>query len=48
VTSERRERWQVPAAKSRLNQGDVFILDIGLKVYQWNGSGANAFEKNKV
>jgi len=39
---------QVPAAKSRLNQGDVFILDLGLKVYQWNGSSSSAFEKNKV
>ena len=39
---------QVPAAKSRLNPGDVFILDKGLKVYQWNGSGASAFERNKV
>jgi len=39
---------QVPAAKSRLNPGDVFILDMGLKVYQWNGSGSSAFEKNKV
>jgi len=39
---------QVPAAKSRLQSGDVFILDAGLKIYQWNGSGANAFEKNKA
>jgi gelsolin len=39
---------QVPAAKSRLNSGDVFILDKGLAIYQWNGSGASAFEKNKA
>jgi gelsolin len=39
---------QVPAAKSRLNSGDVFILDMGLTIYQWNGSGASAFEKNKA
>jgi len=39
---------QVPAAKSRLQSGDVFILDMGLKVYQWNGSGASVFEKHKV
>jgi gelsolin len=38
---------QVPAVKSRLNSDDVFILDLGLTLYQWNGSGANAFEKNK-
>jgi len=39
---------QVPAAKSRLNQGDVFVLDVGLHIYQWNGSGASVFEKNKA
>lgn len=38
---------QVPAAKSQLNSGDVYILDLGLTIYQWNGSGASAFEKNK-
>jgi gelsolin len=39
---------QVPAAKTRLTQGDVFVLDLGLTIYQWNGSGASAFEKNKA
>jgi len=39
---------QVPASKSRLSPGDVFILDMGLTIYQWNGDGANPFEKNKV
>ena len=39
---------QVPASKSRLTPGDVFILDMGLTIYQWNGDGANPFEKNKV
>jgi len=39
---------QVPATKSRLQSGDVFILDMGLKVFQWNGSGASVFEKHKV
>jgi len=38
----------VPAAKSRLTPADVFILDMGLTIYQWNGDGANPFEKNKV
>ena len=41
-------RVQVPAAKSRLDSGDVFILDMGLTIYQWNGDGATMFEKNKV
>jgi len=31
-----------------MNKGDVFILDLGLKVYQWNRMGSSAFEKNKV
>jgi len=31
-----------------LKPEDVFILDKGLTIYQWNGSGANPFEKNKV
>jgi len=39
---------QVPAAKSRLQSGDVFILDMGIKLFQWNGSDASPFEKNKV
>jgi len=39
---------QVPASRSRLQSGDVFILDMGLKVYQWNGSSASVFEKHKV
>ncbi len=28
--------------------GDVFILDMGLTLYQWNGSGANKYEKFKA
>lgn len=39
---------QVPATQSRLTSGDVFILDMGLKIYQWNGSGAGALEKSKA
>jgi gelsolin len=38
---------QVPACKSRLDSGDVFILDMGLTIYQWNGTGASMFERNK-
>ena len=38
--------WQV-SAKS-LNGGDVFILDVGYRLYQWNGSGANQMEKAKA
>jgi len=38
---------QVPLAASSMNSGDVFILDNGLTIYQWNGSKAGIFEKNK-
>ncbi len=30
-----------------LNEGDVFILDLGLMMYQWNGSKSNRMEKTK-
>ena len=39
---------QVPACKSRLDSGDVFMLDMGLTIYQWNGTGASMFERNMV
>jgi advillin len=39
---------QVAAAASSLNDGDVFILDMGLDIYQWNGSTANRMEKAKA
>jgi gelsolin len=39
---------QVPLACSSLNSGDCFILDNGLTIWQWNGSKAGIFEKNKA
>lgn len=39
---------EVPAVRSRLNSDDVFILDMGLEIYQWNGRGANKDEKIKA
>eukprot|EP01006_Ploeotia_vitrea_P014078 TRINITY_DN3738_c0_g1_i1.p1 TRINITY_DN3738_c0_g1~~TRINITY_DN3738_c0_g1_i1.p1 ORF type:complete len:837 (-),score=586.38 TRINITY_DN3738_c0_g1_i1:115-2625(-) len=33
---------------SSLNSGDVFILDLGLDLYQWNGKEANKYEKFKA
>jgi len=33
---------------SSLNQGDVFILDAGLKIWQWNGKEAAIAEKRKA
>ena len=39
---------EVSLSTSSLNQGDVFILDAGLKLYLFNGSQANKYEKAKV
>lgn len=30
-----------------MNGGDVFVLDAGLKIWQWNGSKSSGFERNK-
>jgi hypothetical protein len=38
---------QVELATSSLNDGDVFILDCGLTLFQWNGKSANKYEKFK-
>jgi len=38
---------QVETSYKSLNSGDVFILDAGLDVYQWNGSKAGGQEKMK-
>lgn len=37
----------VPVTISSLNSGDVFVLDAGNCVYQWNGSKASSIEKSK-
>jgi len=37
----------VPVSRDSLNDGDVFILDLGLTIYQWNGSKASRQEKSK-
>jgi len=39
---------QVPMACASLNSGDVFLLDAGLTLYQWNGSKASGAEKIKA
>jgi len=38
---------QVPMEKASLNSGDVFILDAGLQIFQWNGGKAGPSEKSK-
>jgi advillin len=38
---------QVELAASSINDGDVFILDLGMKLFLWCGSTANKHEKAK-
>ena len=38
---------QVPLTHKSLNSGDVFVLDMGLKIIQWNGSKSNGQERSK-
>jgi len=38
---------QVDASHKSLNSGDVFVLDKGLKIFQFNGKKAGAMEKQK-
>lgn len=39
---------EVPRVRSRLLSDDVFILDLGLMLYQWNGAGSNKDERFKA
>lgn len=39
---------EVAVSASSMNSGDVFILDCGLTIYQWNGKDANRKEKTKA
>jgi len=38
---------EVEVHSSSLNSGDVFLLDAGLELYQWNGKKAGPMEKQK-
>lgn len=40
--------YQVAMTKKNLDDSDVFILDTGRKIYQWNGSTANKDERFTV
>ena len=39
---------QIPRARSLVTSGDVYILDAGLKLYQFNGSSSSPMERSKV
>jgi len=39
---------EVPLSKNRLNPDDVFILDMGVRIFQWNGEGSNGMERIKA
>jgi len=39
---------EVKCAAASLNTGDVFVLDLGLQIIQWNGKTAGIFEKRKA
>lgn len=38
---------QVEKSRESLNSGDVFVLDAGLKIFQWNGKKSGPSEKQK-
>ncbi|KAA0152742.1 hypothetical protein FNF29_03631 [Cafeteria roenbergensis] len=39
---------QAELSASSLNQGDVFVLDLGMKIFFWAGAEANRHEKGKA
>jgi hypothetical protein len=39
---------EVACESASLNTGDVFILDMGLQIFQWNGASANRHEISKA
>jgi gelsolin len=39
---------EVPLSASSLNEGDVFVLDAGLTLYQWTGKKASQGEKTRA
>ena len=39
---------ELPATAMNMNHSDVFILDCGAKLIQWNGRSSGPFEKNKA
>ena len=42
------KRWRRHAALDSLNDGDVFVLDAGLEIFQWNGTRSGVYEKRRA
>lgn len=42
------EVQEVLLSKNSIKPGDIYILDLGTELIQWNGSGANMHEKSKA
>lgn len=47
-TKESIELKEVKVRRDHMNSGDVFVLDVGLTIYQWNGKNSNPNEKLKA
>lgn len=39
---------EVPLCRDRIKSEDVYILDLGEKIYQWNGNGSDKMERYKA
>lgn len=39
---------EVPLSSSSLNSGDVFVLDLGLRLIQWQGASCSGPERQKA
>lgn len=49
IKGKRRPRLvEVPLEAKSVNSGDVFVLDLGLLIVQFNGAKAGVFERNKA
>ena len=40
--------FDVPVEAASLNEGDTFVLDMGMKLYYWAGAESNIHEKSKA
>ena len=40
--------FELPVTSDSINEGDVFVLDMGLKIYYWAGKDCNGHETLKA